>query len=120
MSPIPEIYIRDFEYLLPEERIAQMPLKERDNSKLLIYKNGDISKSIFRDIEGFIPCNSFIALNDTKVIRARILFRKETGAKIEIFCLEPADNQAVESSFLLKGSAEWICFVGNASKWRKR
>ena len=118
MSPIPEIYIRDYEYPLPEERIAQTPLNERDSSKLLIYKNGEISESIFRNITDFIPGNSFIALNDTKVIRARLLFRKHTGAKIEIFCIEPADNQVVESSFLLKGSAEWICLVGNASKWR--
>lgn len=113
-----EIYIRDFDYSLPEERIAQMPLEERDSSKFLIYKGGNISESIFRNAVDFIPKNSFIALNDTKVIRARLLFRKDTGAKIEVFCLEPADKQAVESSFLSEGSAEWLCLIGNASKWR--
>ena len=84
--------IDDFDYNLPEEKIAVYPLAQRDESKLLIYKNGHIKKDIYRNIADHLPKNSFLIFNDTKVIKARILFKKITGAVIEIFCLEPYEK----------------------------
>ena len=82
--------IDDFDYPLPDNRIAQYPLAERDASQLLLYNNGTISQTVFRNIGEYLPANSLLLFNDTKVFQARIIFYKSTGAKIEIFCLEPA------------------------------
>ena len=87
MQHLHDIYIDDYSYDLPDKRIAKFPLKKRDDSKLLIYKNGEISKTIFHEIASQIPENSLLFFNNTKVIQARLYFFKETGAKIEIFCL---------------------------------
>ncbi len=112
-----EINLEDYNYDLPEERIAQFPLAQRDESKLLVFENGGIKDSVFRNIPDFIPQDSFLVFNNTKVINARLFFKKKTGAKIEIFCLEPAGNETVEVAFARHDFSEWICLVGNASKW---
>lgn len=114
-----EININEYDYILPEDRIAQFPLADRSSSKLLIYKNGNISENKFSNVCDYIEKDSFLILNNTKVINARIFFRKETGAKVEIFCLEPANNKSVEIAFAEKNECEWKCMVGNASKWRQ-
>jgi S-adenosylmethionine:tRNA ribosyltransferase-isomerase len=111
------INIKEYDYDLPEERIAQFPLKDRASAKLLVYKQGNISESIFEKITEFIPSDSFLIFNNTKVINARIFFKKETGAKIEIFCLEPVEKR-IEKAFASTDECDWNCMVGNASKWR--
>lgn len=113
------IRIQDFDYPLPEERIAQFPLSERDESRLLILRNGIISQSRFSEISRFIPPESLLVFNDTKVIRARLIFKKNTGAHIEIFCLEPlAPVTEVEAVFREKASCVWKCLIGNVKRWR--
>jgi len=111
------INIEEYNYELPEERIAQKPLPERAASKLLFYDKGNITEKTFRDINECLPNNSFMIFNNTKVINARIFFKKETGAKIEIFCLEPI-GKGIEKAFESMNESEWNCLVGNASKWR--
>lgn len=86
-----EIRIEDYNYSLPDERIAKFPLPKRDESKLLLYRNGEISESIFKHITDYLPQNTLMVFNNTRVIQARLLFQKETGARIEIFCLEPIE-----------------------------
>ena len=95
-----QLEIKNFTYVLPEERIARFPMPERDLSKLLVYKNGVITNSIYRDIDAFIPEKSLLVFNNTKVIQARLLFQNSTGAKIEIFCLEPAEENAEMASVM--------------------
>lgn len=113
------IKISDYLYNLPDEKIAQFPLAERDSSKLLIYKSGNIEESNFRHIDNYIPPGSQVIFNNTKVIPARLFFHKDTGAKIEIFCLEPVSGITdYQAEFHRKGKSEWKCFVGNASKWK--
>ncbi|MFA7361561.1 MAG: S-adenosylmethionine:tRNA ribosyltransferase-isomerase [Candidatus Kapaibacterium sp.] len=111
------INIEEYNYELLEDRIAQKPLPNRSSSKLLVYDKGIISEKTFRDINECIPEDSFLIFNDTKVINARIFFRKETGAKIEIFCLEPI-GKSIEKAFECTDKSDWNCMVGNASKWR--
>jgi S-adenosylmethionine:tRNA ribosyltransferase-isomerase len=111
--------ISDYIYNLPEEKIAQYPLPNRDSSKLLVYKNGKIEETLFTNIDSYIPSNTLVILNNTKVIPARLFFYKETGAKIEIFCLEPASEITdYQIEFRKKGKSIWKCFIGNASKWK--
>jgi S-adenosylmethionine:tRNA ribosyltransferase-isomerase len=118
MTDIPgRIDIEEYNYYLPEERIAQHPAKERDGSRLLIY-DGKISSDIFHNIDRYIPTGSILVFNDTRVIRARILFHKDTGATIEVFCLEPLNPYDYESAFGSKGPVEWKCIVGNLKKWK--
>jgi S-adenosylmethionine:tRNA ribosyltransferase-isomerase len=117
MAEIKYINIKDYDYDLPDDRIAQFPLKERSKSRLLIYRNNEISHTIFEKITAVLPENSFLVFNNTKVINARILFHKKTGAKIEIFCLEPSYGKPVESAFSSTKESYWNCLVGNASKW---
>jgi S-adenosylmethionine:tRNA ribosyltransferase-isomerase len=113
------INLADYDYDLPEERIAQYPVSERDLSKLLIYKGKNISKDSFRNIVDHLPSNSLLVLNNTRVIRARILFRKPTGAVIEVFCLEPLLPFGYEFSLSSKEPVEWKCIIGNLKKWRR-
>ncbi len=115
MEPID---IRRYRYDLPEERIAKFPLPERDASKLLVYRNGEIAEKIFREIGEVIPSDSLLVFNNTKVVRARLQFFKATGARIEIFCLEPHDPADYERAFSQKGSCVWQCIVGNLKKWK--
>jgi S-adenosylmethionine:tRNA ribosyltransferase-isomerase len=114
-----EISILDYTYHLPEEKIALHPLPQRDASKLLIYKNGVLEESIFKNISDHLPKNSLLVFNNTKVINARLRFKKPTGTTIEIFCLEPAEAVNEYSSIMSKTkSVRWKCFVGGAAKWK--
>jgi S-adenosylmethionine:tRNA ribosyltransferase-isomerase len=113
------ISIHDFTYSLPEERIAKYPLAERDASKLLIYKEGEIAEDSYRNITNHIPENSLLIFNNTKVVEARLLFQKPTGGVIEIFCLEPHEQYAdITTAMLQKGKVLWQCLVGGVSKWK--
>ena len=113
------IKISDFTYNLPDERIAKYPISRRDKSKLLIWQEGKISQDIFKNASGYIPQNSTLVFNNTKVIHARLFFRKETGAKIEIFCLEPVHPNDYQIAFREKEKVTWKCMVGNAKKWKQ-
>ena len=112
-----DLSIHDFTYALPNERIAQQPLAVRDGSKLLVYRNGTISDGIFCELPEQLPSNALLVLNRTKVVNARILFQRETGARIEVLCLSPV-NGPVEQAINAKGSGEWNCFIGNAKRWK--
>lgn len=112
------IHISDYNYTLPPERIARYPLARRDQSKLLVYDKGKISRHVFKDIAGFIPENSLLVCNNTKVIQARLHFRKPTGALIEIFCLEPHTPNDYQLIFEQREHCEWQCLVGNKKKWK--
>ena len=114
-----DIKISEYDYDLPEDRIAQYPVSERDLSKLLVMKGGLISKDTFRNIGDHIPEGSLLVFNNSKVIRARLLFGKDTGAVIEVLCLEPLDPAEYETSFSSNGPVEWKCIVGNLKKWKK-
>ena len=118
MHGICDINMADYDYDLPNERIAQYPKEKRDESLLLFYNKGDISKHCFKDIGEFIPTKSLLVFNNTKVIRARLLFKKDSGANIEIFCLEPLSPSNYEISFSSTGSVEWKCIAGNLKKWK--
>ena len=112
--------INDFTYHLPADKIALHPLGERDQSKLLIYENGKIKEDVYKNIAQHLPERSLLIFNNTKVIPARILFKKDTGGVIEIFCLEPfEENSEYVSAMIKKGSAKWKCMIGGASKWKE-
>ena len=117
--PPQNIQITDFDYPLPEARIAKFPLPQRDKSKLLIWKDGKISEDIFQKISGYIPENSLLVFNNTKVIQARMLFQKPSGAQIEIFCLEPEEPADYAQSFAQTQSCVWRCLIGNAKRWKE-
>lgn len=112
------INIHDYDYPLPEERIAKFPLAERSASKLLIYDHGEISERHFADIGDVLPEGTLLVFNNTKVVRARLIMHKESGARIEVFCLEPHDPADYERAFAVKGSCSWSCIVGNLKKWK--
>lgn len=112
------IKIDDYDYNLPEDRIAKYPLKERDLSKILIYNHGKIVDDTFRNLTDYIPSGSLMVFNNTKVIQARMHFRKETGALIEIFLLEPYKPNDYEQIFQSRKECEWICMIGNLKKWK--
>jgi S-adenosylmethionine:tRNA ribosyltransferase-isomerase len=115
---IKQIKTRDYDYALPDEKIAKYPLSERDKSKLLVYKNGEISENVFSKIADYLPENSLIVFNNTRVIRARLLFEKDTGARIEIFCLEPVEPADYETNFQSRSKCKWKCFIGNRKRWK--
>lgn len=112
------IDINDYYYSLPEEKIAKFPLDNRDKSKLLIYKNGICTTEVFSDIQDFLPVDSFLVFNNTRVIRARLLFKKESGANIEVLCLEPSDPPQYEAVFSSNKPVEWNCIIGNLKRWK--
>lgn len=115
----PHISIKDYDYPLPAEQIAQHPLSNRDASKLLIFKEGKPATDTFSNIGNHLPPNGLLVFNDTRVIRARLEFRKSTGARIEIFCLEPiAPTREVQAAFLVKNECTWKSLVGNMKRWR--
>lgn len=116
---IKDININDYDYSLPKERIAQYPLSVRDSSKLLIRQDGTIKQDIFRNIDEYIPSGSLLVFNNSRVIKARLLFGKETGAIIEVLCLEPLNPSEYENSFSSVGPVEWKCIVGNLKKWKR-
>jgi S-adenosylmethionine:tRNA ribosyltransferase-isomerase len=110
--------LKQYDYNLPPERIAQYPASERDLSKILIFKDNLISSDIFRNIDQYLPPDSLLVFNNTRVIRARIIFRKETGAAIEVLCLEPLTPAEYSLSFGSKEPVEWKCIIGNLKKWK--
>ena len=113
------ININDYTYDLPDERIAKFPLEERSASKLLIYTQGTIAERHFRNIGEVLPEGSLLVFNNTKVIRARIIMHKPSGARIEVFCLEPHTPADYERALAAEGAAEWSCIVGNSKKWKE-
>ena len=114
-----QIDINDFDYPLPDERIAKFPLAERTSSKLLIYHNGTIRQSHFRNIAEELPKGTMLIFNNTRVVRARMVMHKASGARIEVFCLEPHDPADYERAFAIKGECSWSCIVGNLKKWKE-
>lgn len=117
MGEVKDICIEEYDYPLPEERIAKYPLAERDASKLLVFKHDEIKASQFRNIGQYLPQNALLVFNETRVIRARLQFQKETGSRIEIFCLEPDDDYQI--AFGSVSPVRWKCLVGNSKRWRE-
>lgn len=113
------IYINDYNYPLPDERIAKYPLEKRDSSKLLYYKNGKIEENVFSNIADFIPENTLLVYNNTRVIQARMLFNKTTGAQIEVFCLEPHLPSDYAQALGSNSACTWKCMIGNLKKWKE-
>lgn len=114
-----DIKISDFSYELPDERIAKFPVEQRDQSKLLVYEHGHISETRFSHLPEYLPKNALMVFNNTRVIQARLHFRKETGALIEIFLLEPAEPADYEQVFQTSEACSWLCLVGNQKKWKE-
>lgn len=115
---IPEIRIEDYNYSLPQERIAKYPLERRDSSKLLVYKSGSVTDRCFRELPQVLPLDSFMVFNDTKVVPARLHFKRSSGAHIEIFCLEPHDPVEYNTNFAATGHCSWKCVIGNSKRWK--
>ncbi|WP_300910387.1 S-adenosylmethionine:tRNA ribosyltransferase-isomerase [uncultured Bacteroides sp.] len=113
------IRISEYNYPLPDERIAKFPLPMRDQSKLLVYRHGEVSEDIFTSLPSYLPARSLMVFNNTKVIQARLHFRKETGALIEVFCLEPAEPNDYALNFQQTEHAAWLCMIGNLKKWKE-
>ena len=119
IKEVQNISIEDYNYPLPDERIAKYPLGERDASKLLVLKDGELTSSHFKNINDFLPKDSLLIFNETKVVRARLQFTKESGAAIEIFCLEPiTGNGDYQLAFSSSSPSEWRCLVGNSRRWK--
>ena len=118
MKKIQEIAIAEYDYPLPDERIAKYPLAQRDSSKLLLYNKGVVSEDVFSNLPKYIPQNALMVFNNTKVIQARLRFRKETGALIEVFCLEPELPCDYQQIFLETKECVWQCLVGNSNRWK--
>ena len=118
--PVPgQIRISEYDYDLPPERIAEYPVGRRDQSKLLVTSNDKITESPFYDLQQHLPDGGLIVFNNTRVIRARLVFRKETGARIEVFCLEPLlPGREINTAFETSSPVTWKCLIGNAKKWR--
>lgn len=114
-----QISIEDYNYSLPDERIAKFPLPKRDESKLLLYRDGKVSESVFKHITDYLPKGSLMVFNNTRVIQARLLFQRATGAQIEVFCLDPAAPHDYELIFQQTEACNWICLIGNAKKWKE-
>ena len=113
------IHISDYNYNLPDERIAKFPLAQRDQSKLLVYNQGEVSEDTFCNLPDHLPSGALMVFNNTKVIQARLHFRKETGALIEVFLLEPAEPSDYELMFQTRSHCSWYCLVGNLKKWKE-
>ena len=114
-----EIHISDYSYELPDERIAKFPKAERDHSKLLLYRHGEVGEDVFYNLPKYLPAGALMVMNNTKVIQARMHFRKDTGALIEIFLLEPALPADYEQMFQQTARCQWLCLVGNQKKWKE-
>ena len=113
------IHISDYQYPLPDERIAKFPIAQRDHSKLLVYRHGEVGEDVFYHLPDYLPKGSLMVFNNTKVIQARMHFRKSTGALIEVFLLEPAEPSDYELMFQTSGHCAWYCLVGNLKKWKE-
>jgi S-adenosylmethionine:tRNA ribosyltransferase-isomerase len=114
-----QLKISEYDYDLPGDRIARYPLQDRERSRLLVYSRGKISDTIFKNVTDYIPGNQLMVFNNTRVIQARLKYVKDSGARIEIFCLEPVEPADYESAFNKTGSSTWKCLVGNAGKWKQ-
>ncbi len=112
------LFIKDFNYVLPDSKIAKYPLEKRDESKLLYYQKGSISQDIFKNISNYLSEKTLLVYNNTRVIQARLFFQKPTGAKIEIFCLEPSEPSDYALSLSSSERCTWKCMVGNSKKWK--
>lgn len=119
MTVTKHIHISDFNYELSDERIAKFPLQQRDHSKLLIYQHGEVSDDVFLNLPNHLPQGALMVFNNTRVIQARLHFRKETGALIEVFLMEPALPADYEQMFQTTGKCSWLCMVGNLKKWKE-
>ena len=113
------IRIGDYNYPLPDERIAKFPIAQRDHSKLLVYRKGEVGEDVFYHLPDYLPKGALMVFNNTKVIQARMHFRKDTGALIEVFLLEPADPTDYELMFQSNDRCAWYCLVGNLKKWKE-
>ena len=114
-----KLSIKDFSYDLPNGAIAKYPLAERDQSKLLIYRNGNITEDIYANLAAHLPSDCLLVFNNTKVVEARLLFQKASGTTVEIFCLEPHEKYTdITTAMLEKGKVWWKCLVGGARKWK--
>ena len=113
------IKISEFNYPLPDERIAKFPLSKRDQSKLLVYRRGEVSEDRFTSLPNYLEAGEMMVFNNTKVIQARLHFRKETGALIEVFCLEPIAPNDYVLSFQQTHQCAWLCMIGNLKKWKE-
>lgn len=113
-----DLSIDQFDYPLPAERIAQRPLSQRDACKLLVYRDDNISETVFSELPDILPADSVLVYNNTRVINARLRFKKDTGANIEIFCLEPVSPADYAQNFASVKQCEWLCFVGNSKRWK--
>lgn len=113
------IKITDYNYDLPDEKIAKFPIEQRDHCKLLLYKQGEVSDDIFYNITKYLPEGAMMVFNNTRVIQARMHFRKETGALIEVFLMEPAVPTDYEQNFQTAGHCSWLCMIGNLKKWKE-
>ena len=118
MANVQPIYIADYNYPLPDERIAKYPLAERDHSKLLVYRDGKVSEDCFYNVGDYIADGSLLVYNNTRVIQARLEFLKPTGARIEVFCLEPIVPHDYQLSLGSTTGCTWKCMIGNAKKWK--
>ena len=119
MKDTKHIKISEFNYPLPDERIAKFPLSNRDESKLLVYRQGEVSEDRFTSLPDYLEAGEMMVFNNTKVIQARLHFRKETGALIEVFCLEPIQPNDYALSFQQTQKCSWLCMVGNLKKWKE-
>lgn len=115
---IPHIHISDYNYPLDDARIAKYPLAQRDSSKLLVYRDGSIEENVFSSLPDYIQTGSLMVFNDTKVVPARLHFRRESGARIEIFCQQPASPPEYATAFATTASCTWKCVIGNAKRWK--
>ncbi len=114
-----DIRIEEYDYALPEDRIAKLPLEERDQSKLLLYQNSNISHAIFKNLPEYLPESALLVFNDTKVIHARLHFTLESGVQIEVLCLEPLSPHDYQQNFSSTQAVRWKCLIGNNRKWKK-
>ena len=119
MKDTKHIKISEFNYPLPDERIAKFPLSTRDESKLLVYRHGEVSEDRFTSLPDYLEPGEMMVFNNTKVIQARLHFRKETSALIEVFCLEPIAPNDYALSFQQTQKCSWLCMVGNLKKWKE-
>ena len=117
MTDVKHISIEEYDYPLPDDRIAKYPLAERDASKLLVLKDNEIKESQFKHVGDYLPKDTLLVFNETKVIRARLQFRKATGSRIEVFCLEPENDYQV--AFSASSPVSWKCLIGNAKRWKE-
>ncbi len=119
MSDIGNISVSNYTYTLPDDRIAKFPLEQRDASKLLLYQSGNIDDQTFSQLPDLLNPNDLLVFNNTRVIHARLLFKKLTGSVIEIFCLEPAEGNDPVLAFQEKGTSRWKALIGNAKSWKE-